>query len=126
MLDRARGAGRGRSPGHREDVDRLYAAMDVFCLPSHREGFPRAAMEAAASGLPVVATDIRGCRQVVDPGVTGELVPGAGRAALAAALRRYADAEVRLRTAGRTGEGRADFDEAVVVERVLASYGATQ
>ena len=57
--------------GHRDDVERLYAAMDVFCLPSHREGFPRAAMEAAASGLPVVATDIRGCRQVVEHGVTG-------------------------------------------------------
>jgi len=45
--------------GHREDTEHFYAAMDVFCLLSHREGFPRAAMEAAASGLPVVATDIR-------------------------------------------------------------------
>ena len=53
--------------GHRDDVDRLYAAMDVFVLASRREGFPRAAMEATAMGLPVVATDIRGCREVVDP-----------------------------------------------------------
>ncbi len=55
--------------GMRDDVDRLYAAMDIFVLPSHREGFPRSAMEAAAMGLPVVATDIRGCRQVVADGV---------------------------------------------------------
>ena len=70
--------------GMRDDVDRLYAAFDVFVLPSHREGFPRAAMEAAAMGLPVVATDIRGCRQVVDDGVTGMLVPVADPVAFGA------------------------------------------
>jgi glycosyltransferase involved in cell wall biosynthesis len=61
--------------GMRPDVDALYGAFDLFVLPSHREGFPRAAMEAAASGLPLVLTDIRGCRQVVDHGVNGFLVP---------------------------------------------------
>ncbi len=61
--------------GHRDDVDTLYGAMDAYVLASHREGFPRSAMEAAAMGLPIVATDIRGCRQVVDHGTTGLLVP---------------------------------------------------
>ena len=60
-------------------------------LPSHREGFPRAAMEAAASGLPVVATDVRGCRQVVDDGVTGTLVPLGSPDALAAAIHALGD-----------------------------------
>ena len=64
-VDAARSAG-VRFLGLRDDVDRLYRGMDLFVLPSHREGFPRAAMEAAASGLPVVATDVRGCRQVVE------------------------------------------------------------
>ncbi|HET6775384.1 MAG TPA: glycosyltransferase, partial [Acidimicrobiales bacterium] len=73
--------------GMRDDVDRLYGAMDVFVLPSWREGFPRAAMEAAASGLPVIASDVRGCRQVVDHGVTGLLVPVRDGAALAQAIR---------------------------------------
>src|SRR5262249_26834516 len=59
--------------GHRDDVDRWYAAMDGFVLASRREGFPRAAMEASAMGLPVVATNIRGCREVVEPGITGTL-----------------------------------------------------
>ena len=48
--------------------------MDLFVLASHREGFPRAAMEASAMGIPVIASAIRGCRQVVDDGVTGRLV----------------------------------------------------
>ena len=80
--------------------------MDVFCLPSHREGFPRARWRRA-SGLPVVATDIRGCRQVVDPGVTGALVPTRDVTALASALATYADATRRLEhRAGRESQGR--------------------
>jgi glycosyltransferase involved in cell wall biosynthesis len=97
--------------------------MDVFCLPSHREGFPRAAMEAAASGVPVVATDIRGCRQVVDDGRTGALVPVRDPAALAGALRSYADAAVRTEHgAAARAKAAAEFDEQEVVARVLAAY----
>jgi glycosyltransferase involved in cell wall biosynthesis len=50
-----------------------YARMDTFVLPSHREGIPRTCMEAASMGLPVIATDIRGCREVVKNGETGIL-----------------------------------------------------
>ena len=59
----------------RRDMPELYLAMDVAVLPSHREGIPRALMEAAAMGLPGVATDIRGTREVVEDGVTGLLFP---------------------------------------------------
>ncbi len=58
-----------------EDMTQWYAAMDIFVLPSYREGIPRACMEAAAMMLPVVASDIRGCREVVLNGITGLLVP---------------------------------------------------
>ncbi|MEO7572244.1 MAG: glycosyltransferase family 4 protein [Acidimicrobiales bacterium] len=110
--------------GHRHDVDRLYGAMDVFCLPSHREGFPRAAMEAAASGLPVVATNIRGCRQVVEPGVTGALVPVNDARSLAEALRLYADGHLRREHGGRARSlAERSFDERDVVDTVLAAYG---
>ena len=57
---RAAAAAGVRFLGGRGDVQRLYAAMDVHVLASHREGFPRSPMEAAAMGVPVVATDIRG------------------------------------------------------------------
>ena len=59
----------------RGDMAELYLAMDVAVLPSHREGIPRAIMEAAAMGLPAVATDIRGTREVVEDSGTGFLFP---------------------------------------------------
>ena len=58
-----------------DDMRPWYAAMDLFVLPSYREGIPRACMEAAAMMRPIVASDIRGCREVVLDGETGFLVP---------------------------------------------------
>ncbi|MDJ0953329.1 MAG: GNAT family N-acetyltransferase [Acidimicrobiia bacterium] len=110
--------------GMRTDVDRLYAAMDVFVLPSHREGFPRSAMEAAAMGLPVIATDIRGCRDVVAPDENGILVGVGAATELVAAIERLGnDGELRRRM-GEAGRRRAltHFDESSVVGRVLATY----
>src|SRR5205085_5706549 len=52
--------------GQRDDPERLYAGFDIYVLASHREGFPRSSMEAAASALPIVATDIRRSREVAD------------------------------------------------------------
>lgn len=112
--------------GMRDDPERLYAAFDLYVLASHREGFPRSAMEAAASGLPVVATDIRGCRQVVDPGVTGELVPVRDPAALEAAIERLVDDPGRRRTMGAAAVAKAatDFDQRTVISRTLDAYAS--
>ncbi len=110
--------------GHRRDVERLYAAMDVFMLPSHREGFPRAVMEAAAMGLPCVATDVRGCRQCVEPEVTGLLVPARDPAALAAALERLLrspEDRARMGAAGRQKAVR-EFDETRIIAAILGAY----
>jgi len=60
--------------GEREDMPLVYAMMDILVLPSHREGFPRALMEGAAMGKPIVATDISGCREVMK--VVGRLRQG--------------------------------------------------
>ncbi len=110
--------------GMRTDVADLYGAMDIFVLPSHREGFPRSAMEAAASGLPVVATDIRGCRDVVDDGSNGYLVPVTDSQAISSAITKLgSDPDLRKRM-GERGRERAleHFDESRVVDRVLAAY----
>jgi glycosyltransferase involved in cell wall biosynthesis len=110
--------------GLRDDVDDLYGAMDLFVLASYREGFPRAAMEAAATGLPVVATDIRGCRQVVDDGRTGVLVPPHDDAALAAAIARVSDDAATRRAMGKAAlaKARAEFDDRRIVATTLATY----
>lgn len=110
--------------GMRDDVDELYAAMDIYVLASHREGWPRSAMEAAAMGVPAIVTDIRGCRQVVDDGVTGLMVPVRDPAALAGAIVRLAADEPlrrRMGAAARAKSGR-DFDDRRVIETTLAVY----
>ena len=60
--------------GYRDDTAELYKAADIFCFPSQREGLPLSVIEAAASGLPVVASAIRGNRDIVSDGVSGLLV----------------------------------------------------
>lgn len=110
--------------GMRDDVDELYAAMDIYVLASHREGWPRSAMEAAAMGVPAIVTDIRGCRQVVDDGVTGLMVPVRDPTTLAGAIARLAADEPlrrRLGAAARAKAGR-DFDDRRVIDTTLAVY----
>jgi glycosyltransferase involved in cell wall biosynthesis len=122
-MTRARADG-VRFLGHRDDVDALYAAMDVFVLASHREGYPRAAMEAAAMGLPIVATNIRGCRQVMEPGQTGLLVPPRDAAAIAGAIRELGDDPSLRMKMGHAGAAlaRSRFDERRVVRVVMDTY----
>jgi glycosyltransferase involved in cell wall biosynthesis len=110
--------------GHRDDPERLYGAFDIYVLASHREGFPRSAMEAAASGLAIVATDIRGCREVVDDGRTGLLIPARDPAALEDAIDRLAaDASARRRLGeAAAAKAREEFDQAQVIARTLESY----
>jgi glycosyltransferase involved in cell wall biosynthesis len=98
--------------------------MDLFVLPSYREGIPRAAMEAAASGLPIVATDVRGCRQVVRDGDNGLLVPARDSNALAEAVTLLAGGAARRHAMGAESRKLAEerFDERRVVATVLATY----
>jgi glycosyltransferase involved in cell wall biosynthesis len=108
----------------RDDMPDLYAAMDIHVLPSHREGFPRVLMEGAATGLPQVATNIRGCRQTVEDGETGFLVEPGDVAALAERIERLL-AEPALRAAfGTAARARAlaEFDQRKVFEKVRACY----
>ena len=96
----------------------------MYVLASHREGLPRSAMEAAASALPIVATDIRGCREVVEDGRTGLLVPVRDPAALEAAIDRLAgDAEFRRRLGeAAAAKARDEFDQRRVIARTLDAY----
>jgi lipopolysaccharide/colanic/teichoic acid biosynthesis glycosyltransferase/glycosyltransferase involved in cell wall biosynthesis len=110
--------------GLRTDVERLYAVMDVFALPSYREGFPRSVMEASAMGLPVVTTRARGCREAVTDGVTGYVVPVRDVGALVHALQILIDEPGRRHAMGAAARSRAEaeFDERLIVKRVLDTY----
>ena len=123
-LERARAHGDVRFLGLREDVERLYPAMDLYVLASHREGFPRSAMEAAAMGLPIVATDIRGCRQVVDHGVTGLLVPARDPRSLTSAIEELVGDPQRREAMGQAARHKAlaEFDDRQQVRTTLEVY----
>ena len=75
--------------GSQDHTPPLYAAMDVFTLPTYREGFPNVPLEAASMELPVVATKIPGCIDAVADGITGTLVPSHNASALAQGIRNY-------------------------------------
>jgi glycosyltransferase involved in cell wall biosynthesis len=82
---------RMRLLGNRRDVPELLAAADAFVLPSLWEGLPMALLEAMASGLPVLATEVSGTREVVEPGISGLLVPPGDPSRLATGLRGLLD-----------------------------------
>jgi glycosyltransferase involved in cell wall biosynthesis len=114
-------AGRVRFTGFTVDIPPLLELIDIFVLASYREGMPRSIIEAMASGKPVVASDIRGCREEVIDGVTGFLVPVHDAPALAnriEALVRDPDLREELGLAGRRRAEKV-FDEAKVIERLM-------
>jgi glycosyltransferase involved in cell wall biosynthesis len=101
--------------GTRRDVDAILAASDSFVLPSLWEGLPVALVEAMASGLPVVATEVSGSKQIVVDGVSGRLVPPGDPSALSEAIRSILVDEQGAAAMGRAGR-----------EHVVVSLGATE
>jgi glycosyltransferase involved in cell wall biosynthesis len=111
-------------PGEVADMPALYSAVDVILLPTYREGFPYVPLEAAAMGIPVVATRVPGCMEAVEEGVTGTLVAPRDAAALAEAARRYlADADLRRRH-GAAGRQRMlrEFQQETVWSAIYQEY----
>ena len=111
--------------GYREDTPALLAAADIFTLPSRFEGLPMSVIEAMLTGLPVVATHVRGPDEQVVEGETGLKIPAGDAQALATALRRMAsDADLRTRL-GEAGRKRALalYDEAKVLAHTMDLLG---
>ena len=116
--------GNVRLLGHVQDMPALMATADVVVLPSYREGLPRTLIEAAAAGLPIVTTDAPGCREVVEDGVNGFVVPVRNGTALAAAIRKLVldpALAARMGAASRQ-KALAQFDERIVLASTLAVY----
>lgn len=112
--------------GLRDDMPAVYSALDVFALPSHREGFSRSAMEAAACGCALVLSDIRGCREIGTHDEHLLLVPPHHPSALIAALTRLlTDPALRDRIAKSAQErAREAFDQRAIAGVSLDTYAA--
>jgi glycosyltransferase involved in cell wall biosynthesis len=106
--------------GERDDIPLLLQALDVFALTSVAEGISNTILEAMASGLPVVATRVGGNPELVEHGVTGQMISAGDVPALTEALRSYlSDAELR-RTHGANARARAE--QHFSLERMAAQY----
>jgi glycosyltransferase involved in cell wall biosynthesis len=110
--------------GHREDMAAALAQASVVVLPSRREGLPKALLEAAAVGRPLIATDVPGCREVVLPGVNGMLVPLDDAGALADAVEALVRDPALRRTYGAAAREMAEREFAVeaVVAQTMEVY----
>jgi glycosyltransferase involved in cell wall biosynthesis len=110
--------------GHRKDMNSIFAQCHIVCLPSYREGVPKALLEAAAGGRPIVTTNVPGCREVVEDGLNGLLVPPRNEVALASALEALiSDRDLRKRM-GSAGRELAvkEFSLDHVISQTLAVY----
>lgn len=112
--------------GWRQDLPTVMAGWDVFVMPSFDEGFPLAALEAMASGLPVVASAVGGLLELVEVGETGWLVPAANPPELAARLRELICDVRRREEMGNAGRLRVlrDFSVSGMVDQTIAVYDA--
>lgn len=110
--------------GMRADIPELLAILSVYALPSYREGMPRSIIEAMAMSLPVVTTNIRGCREEVIDGKTGYLIPTRNADALAHSIIGLLADPDNAQSLGQAGRARAQnfFSEKMSLERQLNVY----
>lgn len=110
--------------GTRCDIAAVYAQSHVAVLPSYREGLPKSLLEAAACGKPIITTDVPGCREVVDAGKNGFLVPPKDAPALAQALKVLATSPEQRLKMGKASRQKAEqeFDEKKIIAQTLAVY----
>lgn len=110
--------------GKRSEIGQLFAQAHVVVLPSYREGLPKVLIEAAASGRAVVTTDVAGCRDAIEPGITGLLVPPRDASALAAAIEALIKDRAMCDRMGHAGRLLAEREFSIdkVVDAHLAVY----
>ena len=113
-----------RCLGHIEDMHWVYASSDIVVLPSWREGLSRSLIEAAAMERPIITTDVPGCRDVVDHGVSGLLVPMCNARSVMFAIRLLLENPALAQRLGKAARQKvvAEFQVAMVNENTLLQY----
>jgi N,N'-diacetylbacillosaminyl-diphospho-undecaprenol alpha-1,3-N-acetylgalactosaminyltransferase len=111
--------------GHRDDIKALTALADIYVLPSYREGVPRTLLEAASMAKPIVTTDTVGCREVVEDGVNGFLVPVKDVDVLSQKIKLLVENPILRDSMGKEGRKKAvqEFDIKKVLTQYLELYG---
>ncbi|OHY79835.1 glycosyltransferase family 4 protein [Marinobacter sp. AC-23] len=119
-LDQWRKEGVVELMGFRSDIAEQYAAANIVCLPSYREGLPKSLVEAAVCGRAVVTTDVPGCRDAITSGETGLLIPVKDSVALADAIQKLIEDSCLRRRMGEAGRDLAE--EAFSIEKIVAQH----
>jgi len=112
------------SLGHIENIESVLTNVDIVVLPSYREGLPRILLEAASMGLPLVSTDVPGCREIVKNNINGLLVPVKDSKSLAVAIEYLIDNPIERSRMGRAGREMVlnEFDEKIVIDDTIDVY----
>jgi len=123
-LDEWKGKGLIELMGYCKHIPELMNKSHIVVLPSYREGLPKVLIEAAACGRAVVTTDVPGCRDAIEDGVTGLIVPAKDSRSLAQALRGLIESRELCQSMGSAGRARAEriFDVGEVVVKHLEIY----
>lgn len=110
--------------GYQRDIAVLFSKVSLVVLPSYREGLPKVLVEAAAAGRAVVTTDVPGCRDAIEPGVSGLLVPVKNVSSLAEAIERLIVDEPLRQTMGKAGRALAEREFGIekIVDQHLKIY----
>ena len=122
LMDELEQAGVVQYHGYQSDMKRFYAMASCVVLPSYHEGMSNVLLEAAASGRPLITSDIPGCREAVEDGVSGYLCPARDADALYRAMQRVMELSVKQRSEmGRRGRERmqALFCKRMIVEETM-------
>ncbi len=112
--------------GHSDDIVQVWAKAHIAVLPSYREGFPKSLIEAMASGRPAITTDATGCRDVIEDGVSGILVPLYDSVALAGVIQKLAEDGVLRKNMGAAARKRTEdlFSDKIIASKTMDLYRA--
>ncbi|MDP3588875.1 MAG: glycosyltransferase family 4 protein [Sulfuricurvum sp.] len=111
--------------GQQNNIRHILSQSTVFVLPSYREGLPRTSMEAASMGLPIVTADVVGCRETIDQGITGFLIPPQNAQVLAETIEILIINPLLREKMGKAGREKAirEFDIRAIIEKHFEVYG---
>lgn len=110
---------------HQDNIRHILSQSDIFVLPSYREGLPRTSMEALSMGLPIITTNVVGCRETVEDGINGFIVPPRNSIALAEAIEKLIMDPALAQQMGKAGREKAikEFDISTIINKHLEVYG---